>query len=288
MRRLGLLVVAAIVVTLSACGSGSGSTAAPHGRHAVELIAASADQAAGARSARMSGEITVTTKGETKTLPLDGAVDFGTGAFTFTYDLSQLGLPGAASTKIQARMVDGALYLNLGDLSGGADRGLSALTGGKTWVKMDLGSLGLGAPGSSGGLSEANPSGLLDLLRGVGAVKTIGTETLRGVETTHYRATIDPARALARTPAALRGRVQRGLGAIGGTIPVDVWIDGDGRARKIETDVDAKAATVATSIEYYDFGTDVSVTAPPASDTFDFSDMLGGLRQLTGAGTAAT
>lgn len=286
MRRLALVVFAVLVVTLSACGSGSGSASA--GRTAVALIASSADKATNAKSARMSGEVTVQAKGETKTLPLDGAVDFGSGAFEFTYDLSHLGLPGAASTKIQARMVDGAMYMNLGGLDGAAGKGLSSMTGGKSWLKLDLSSLGLGASGSSGGLSDANPGGTLELLRGVGDVKTIGTETLRGVSTTHYRATIDPRRALDKTPAALRGRVQQDLGAINGTIPVDVWIDGDGQARKIATDVDAKTGTISTSIEYYDFGTDVSVQAPPAADTFDFSDMFGGLRQLSGAGTAAT
>ncbi len=252
------------------------------------MIASSADKAAAAKSARISGEVTVRANGETRTLPLDGAVDFGSGAFEFTYDLSRLGLPGATSAKIQARMVDGAMYMNLGGLAGGAGKGLSSMTGGKAWIKLDLGALGLDQSGSSGGLSDANPGGTLELLRGVGDVTTVGTETLRGVSTTHYRATVDPAKAIDEAPAALRGRVQQGLGAISGPIPVDVWIDGDGQARKISTSVDAKSASVATSIEYYDFGTGVSVPPPPASDTFDFSDMLGGLRRLSGAGTAAT
>jgi hypothetical protein len=290
MRRLSLVVLAAVVVTLSACGSGSGSgtATAPTGRSAVQLIASSADKAADAKSARISGQVTVQAKGQTKTLPLDGAVDFGSGAFAFTYDLSQLGLPGAASAKIQARMVDGVMYMNLGGLAGGAGKGLSAMTGGKTWIKLDLGSLGLSGAGTSGGLSDANPSGTLDMLRGAGDVTTVGTETLRGVSTTHYRATIDPAKAIAEAPAAARGRVQQGMKAINGPIPVDVWIDADGQARKITTSVDAQSASIATSIEYYDFGTDVAVQAPPASDTFDFSNMLGGLRRLSGAGTAAT
>jgi hypothetical protein len=289
MRRLGLVVLGSIVLTLSACGSGSGSgtATAPTGRGAVELIASSADKAADAKTARISGEVTVTAKGETKTLPLDGAVDFGTGAFRFTYDLSHLGLPGATSAKIEARMIDGAMYMNLGGFEGAAGQGLSSMTGGKSWIKLDLSSLGLGAAGSSGGLSDANPSGTLDLLRGVGDVTTVGTETLRGVSTTHYRATVDPQKAVDEAPDALRGQVGKGLGAISGTIPVDVWIDGDGQARKITISVDAKTASVATSMEYYDFGTDVSVQAPPASDTYDFSDMLGRLRQLSGGPTPA-
>ncbi len=134
MRRLVPIAIAALALTLSACGSG-GSTAAPTatGLGATKLIAASADKTAATKTARMSGEVTIEVGGARRTLPLDGALDFGSGAFEFTYDMSQLGLPGAGGgAKIQARMVDGAMYMKLGDLGGGA---LSALTGDRSWVE---------------------------------------------------------------------------------------------------------------------------------------------------------
>jgi hypothetical protein len=67
-----------------------------------------------------------------------------------------------------------------------------------------------------------------------------------------------------------------------------VWIDGDGQARKVTTEIDATMGTVTSSIEYYDFGAAVSVQAPPASDTLDFSDLLGGLGTIPDVATAAT
>ena len=167
-------------------------------------------------------------------------MDFGSGAFEFSYDMSQLGLPGGGNAKIEARMVDGVMYVNLGDLAGG--HGLSTLTGGKRWMKVDLASMGFGGAGAGGGLGDANPGGTLDALRGAGDVEKVGTETLRGVETTHYRATIDPQKALDRAPAALRDKVKAGLDALGGPVPVDVWIDGDGQARKIAMNLDAGRA----------------------------------------------
>jgi hypothetical protein len=281
MRRLGLVAIAAIV-TLSACGGGSATSVAPTatGHSAAKLIASSVDTTADAKTARMSGEVTVTVGSETKTLPLDGALNFDTGSFEFGYDLSQLGIPGAGDTKIQARMVDGVMYLNLGDIGGGSDQGLSAMTGGKSWMKLDLGALGQGSSGAGGGLGDADPGGTLDALRGVGDVERVGTETLRGVETTHYTATIDPQKALDETPAELRDKVQKGLDELGGPVPVDVWIDGDGQTRKIAMDVDAKAGRVSTNIEYYDFGTDVDVSAPPADDVFDLRDLFGGLGKM--------
>jgi hypothetical protein len=288
MRRPGLVVIAA-VVTLSACGGGSGSgTAAPTatGLGAAKLIASSAETTASAKTARMSGEITVTLGGETTSLPLDGALDFGSGAFEFGYDVSKLGIPGAGDAKIQARMVDGVMYVNLGDLSGDSGRSLSSVTGGKSWMKLDLGAFGQGSTGAGGGLGDANPGGTLDALRGAGDVQRVGTETLRGVETTHYTATIDPQKALDKTPAELRDKVQKGLDGLGAPVPVDVWIDGDGQTRKIAMDVDTASGAVSTKIEYYDFGTAVDVSAPPADDVFDLQDLFGGFGKLLGGAGA--
>ena len=277
MRRLVPAVIAALAFTLSACGSGSGSTSIG----ATKLIATSADKAAAAKTARMSGEITIEVKGEKKTLPLDGALDFETGAFQFSYDMSGLGVPGMGNAKIDARMVDGVMYMNLGALGG------TSMTHGKSWVKIDLASLGLGKGSSGGGLGDANPGGSLDALRGAGDVQTVGTETVRGVETTHYRATIDPQKAIDQAPERLRAQVRKGLEGNGASIPVDVWIDGDGQDRKISMEMTStKAGTVAMTMEYYDFGVAVNVNAPPADDVYDFSQLFGGMRNLGGLGTS--
>jgi hypothetical protein len=286
MRRLvPVAVIAALALTLSACGSGSSSSgsAAPDatGLGATKLIASSADKAAAAKTARMSGEVTVDVAGKSTTLPLDGVLDFESGAFDFKYDFSQMGIPGAGDAKIEARVVDGIMYMNLGAL-GGKD-GLSSMTGGKTWMKLDLTAFGAGA-GSAGGLGDANPGGALDSLRGAGAVEKVGTDTLRGVETTHYRATVDPKKALAEAPAELQEKAKAGLDKLKGPFPVDVWIDGDGQTRKISMDIDTgTGGKVATTLEYYDFGVDVDVSAPPADEVFDFSRMLDGFKNL-GAG----
>lgn len=289
MRRLGFIVAAAALLTLSACGGGSGASSGPTatGLGAVKLIAGSADKAAAAKTARMSGEVTIEARGQRRTLPLDGALDFGSGAFEFTYGMSQLGIPGAGHAELAARVVDGVMYVNLGDLAGGSGKGLSTLTGAKTWMQVDLTSLGVGSSGAGGGLTDANPGGTLDSLRGAGDVSRLGTETLRGVETTHYKATIDPQKALEKTPADLRDKVQKGLDALGGSIPAEVWIDGDGQTRKIAMNLDTDSGTVSTNIEYYDFGADVDVSAPPADDVFDLSQMLGGFKRLAGTGSPA-
>ena len=163
-------------------------------------------------------------------------------------------------------MVDGVMYVSFGDLAGEAGGALSSLLDGKQWVKLDLASLGMGADSAiGGGLAQADPGGALDLLRDIADVQTIGPETVRGVPTTHYRGTTHTA-----------------------AVPVDVWVDGDGQARKIAATVDHVGVKAAIEIEYYDFGVKVDVNAPPADDVLDFSDLFGDVpRPTTRATTPA-
>lgn len=71
-----------------------------------------------------------------------------------------------------------------------------------------------------------------------GEIETVGTETFRGVETTHYRATIDPTDYEKLAPAGKQEELssladqlvsQSGIGAM----PLDVWVDGSGLVRKL-------------------------------------------------------
>jgi len=228
------------------------------GARAATLISESVDKTAERQNARISGQVTIEVDGETKTLPLEGALDFRSGAFEFAYDLSRLGVP-SADTTIRARMVDGVMYVSFGDVAGSAGRALSSILDGKEWLALDLGSLGMGADNATGGgLAQADPGGVLDLLREIGEVTTIGNETLRGVPTTHYRGMIDAV-----------------------SVPVDVWVDGEGRARKISATVDRAGIKVATEIEYYDFGTELDVSAPSADEVLDFSEFFGNVPRTT-------
>ena len=85
---------------------------------------------------------------------------------------------------------------------------------------------------ASGAAATQNPAQALDLLRSIGSVETVGTETVDGASTTHYRATID----LTKACAANLGTDEQGLlnhliaNGAPTSIPVDVWI-GDDEAR---------------------------------------------------------
>ena len=60
----------------------------------------------------------------------------------------------------------------------------------------------------------------------------MGKEDVRGVETTHYKGTIDLEEAVANAPAEQREQLERLLEQSSVTdLPAEAWIDGDGYLR---------------------------------------------------------
>lgn len=162
---------------------------------------------------------------------------------------------------------------------------LQALTGQAGWLTLtqaDVASAG----GSLGlGVGALDPSQLLETLRGVaGTIEQVGTDRVRGVSTTHVRATVEIGKALARMPAAQRALLKDQLGRLDTPrrgLPVEVWIDGEGLVRRISMALDdvsqaAGAGGKATMrIDFFDYGEPVDIVVPDASDTTPFGDVLG-------------
>jgi hypothetical protein len=130
----------------------------------------------------------------------------------------------------------------------------------------------------------------------------VGKETVRGAATTHYHGSLDLGKALSTLGNGQGGGLfgsagGQALPGLAASVPVDAWIDGGGRVRKLETRLDlmpfmrallgafsglgqsgqpgqAKAtvpslapnakAEVSLSFELYDFGAKVDVAPPPA------------------------
>ena len=73
---------------------------------------------------------------------------------------------------------------------------------GKTWMSLDLQKAGKAAGIDFSSLSAQTPGQTLEQLKASGDVTKVGTETLDGVETTHYTATLDPGQDPERRAAA--------------------------------------------------------------------------------------
>lgn len=183
--------------------------------------------------------------------------------------------------------------------------GLAAAVG-KEWVRMDLGALGesVGVEGL-GELVQAqsnDPSATLQYLRGAGdAVKTVGKESIRGARTTWYETEVDIVKAAAEAPDQLRETFLQAKEVFGlERIPTDVWIDTEGRVRRLKQTIDYSGAaksgrfpagslpkSMEITVEFYEFGAPVSVELPPPGEVADLADILERARKGEGSGTAS-
>ena len=128
-----------------------------------------------------------------------------------------------------------------------------------------------------------DPRKLVEILRAAsGDVETVGTEELRGVTTTHYRATVDLAEYEKLVPRAEREELESLLDkAVDEStvedLPVDVWLDESGLVRKVTMSVTAEQegttepVTGAIAFELWDYGEDVEIELPPEDEVVDAS-----------------
>jgi hypothetical protein len=148
----------------------------------------------------------------------------------------------------------------------------------KPWVKLELpmelaGGSGLG-PGFGPGPGDGpgDPTEALRYLQEASSkAEVVGEEQVRGVASTRYAVTFDAAKHAAQVPTELRGLVKEA--GLAFPRPADVWIDRQGRLRKIHYAVTMRVSgegasvpvTTETTLELYDFGVEVHVVPPPAS-----------------------
>jgi hypothetical protein len=166
----------------------------------------------------------------------------------------------------------------------------------KPWIKLNL-----EEAGRTQGLDFSSflqlgqggdPTQTLGYLKGAGDVKKVGSEKVRGVQTTHYRATIDLRKVANQAPASSRARVRasiRRLIQLTGekTIPTQVWIDGKGLVRRLAYTerlvIQGRRTKVSLKMDFYEFGTRVIANPPPASDVTDLSQIVAGRQGGGGA-----
>ena len=110
------------------------------------------------------------------------------------------------------------------------------------------------------------------LLKAAGQATTVGSQTIRGVSTTHYHVLVDLGRYATVVPAQLRAAAQDEaalLKRISGqqTLPIDVWVDGHNLVRKYQMQIplcyQGERASESLSAELYRYGTKPSPCRRP-------------------------
>jgi hypothetical protein len=195
-----------------------------------------------------------------------------------TMDLS--GVPGFSSLpggggngQVQMTMLYPDIYMHMPFLAG-------QLPAGKTWMKLDITKAAAAAGVSSSSFSslgQNDPTQFLEYLRGsAGGVVSLGSETVEGVPTTHYHGELELSHILANTPSSEQAAAKSALERLGsgGAFPVEVWIDAQGRVRRIEMSFGGAGTAAAglsanITIAFKSYGPVPPVTPPPAGEVFD-------------------
>ena len=281
---LALGAVAAVAVAVSGCGATSSVT----GGDALARAAANTNGTGGARvamtitlsSSALPRDIHMTANGVVNEAARKGRIDL---------DLSDLanasGVGGLDPSQLKGtEILNGTVvYMRLPLFDG-------KLPGDKKWVKIDIAKAGKTIGVNLGPVSPTgqDPSQQIGYLRTVSDAKKVGTDTIRGVTTTHYHgvAKLDryPDLLPAAQRASARASVQRLIKVIGtDSMPIDAWVDSGNRIRRVaitlNTKVPQSSQTLKTAVQedLYDFGTKADTTPPPANQVFD----------ITGATTSA-
>jgi hypothetical protein len=154
---------------------------------------------------------------------------------------------------------------------------LQSATGGKPWAKTTTGSGSLGM-----GVQQPDPGAMLDSLRGLSdSLEHKGRVSVRGVETTHYRAKVDLEQAMAQAPADQRAQAEAALKLFGGLedLPVDLYIDDADRVRRMEMeygfDLFGQKLTMELKLELFDFGAPVTFELPAKHEVAELPSGLG-------------
>ena len=164
----------------------------------------------------------------------------------------------------------------------------SQLPAGKEWLSYDLAKtgqqLGIGDPTR---FNQGDPMQTVDNLRATSdRVEKVGSEDVRGVSTTHYRAKVELRRLPNIVPPDQRESARRSIARLielTGTdsYPLEVWIDRRHMVRRIFLSMTMKVAQTGRhmkmemTIEMFDFGRKAEPKPPRADKVYDVTKLAG-------------
>ena len=272
--RLLVVIVAAVAVLAAGCGTRQASAAA--------LSAAVANTAA--TSSRVAISTTMSSPGMTTTFTAAGEFDYAHGR-----GVLQMGA-GLVPGGVEIRYLPPQIYVRIaGDAAG------MPFPSGKSWIEIQLPSQADGSlPFLPPGDVNASPMDLLSALAAIASnVTDLGSDTIRGVAVTHYRVTVDLAKAEAHLQPQARAEFHAFASSLNATtLPVDVWADGQASVRRLAVSLPMPGGSgmpaglrLSETVDFYDFGVPVEVSAPPASEVMSASDFS---QSMSSSGSASS
>lgn len=210
----------------------------------------------GPLSGSMSGSVQSRTQPSLQTAATIGSMSF-----------SHLTLPGS----LQEVTTSSMLYLKVGVLQ--------AMLG-KPWASIPLSQLqnntGIDLSQILQEAQDNNPIVDGQMLSSSKNLRSVGTQTIGGVTTTHYTGSFSASAGLAKLPSGLRDIEQAKEDLLGvKSLSFDAWIDAQHRIRKLVITQHDRLLTLTATMQVTNFNQPVDVSVPPASQVkgISFSDL---------------
>lgn len=269
MRRPAALTALCITTAALAAGCGGG------GALSLDPVASAADKTVNAGAAKVTLTMTFTGQGQTITMPGSGVADLKTGDADITIDVSKLTAQAgnqATGSQMEEISKGGIVYLKIP---------FKGLPHGKQWVKIDPQqvekAMGLGSLAQQ---ANDSPGNLVGVLKNAVDEQKLGQETVDGVQTTHYKTTIDTAKLVQAGAAKAQPWMKSMLKDTPKSMNFDVWVDSSSLIRRMTFDMGYGKASGSMTMDFSDFGTPIDVQAPPPDQVVDAVTLL---KQLNGA-----
>jgi hypothetical protein len=242
-----------------------------------------------ARSARVSYSATFDVAAAPEPGPIsmtgEGQFDYASRRGRMIFDLTEVLRPSGEVPEgvgeVEMIFAESVLYMKMPFLT-------RLLPDPKPWIKVDLEAAREGEAnvGQLAQLGQSDPTHILELLGGATrSVDDLGTESVRGTKTTHYRTVLDLVRAARDASGAAQPSVYGLMQRTGAReLPADVWIDRKGRMRKMSYRVEltppagtaappSDPDTMSVAMELYEFGIEVRAAPPPDGDVVDLVEL---------------
>ena len=296
MIRKLTLALAAPLLLVTACaeeGDGEGAVEVKTGDAAVSALRAAPDAVAEAGTAQLELVMDMAMQGQSFEITATGAIDAAAERMRMVMDMDALFDQLAESSGEEVPAGLGGAFEVVADGDTIYMRApMFEMMGVEGWLSVTPEDLGTSAEGLGFGAGAYDFTQTLESLRGVGEEpEVVGQEEVRGVETTHYRASMNLAQALEEAPADQREQLEAAfeqMGGAGGALdidfPVDVWIDEDDLPRRMRMEMGSLFAaaglgdaTMTMTMEFFDYGEPVDIEVPSADEVTPMKDAFGDL-----------
>jgi hypothetical protein len=302
MRRLGVSLTAAAVLTgITGCqggsdkaGGGAGGGQQPMAAQApAKVLTAAFKKTKAAKSAKIHMTMSPPTGTDSGgDMEMTGVLGWQPTVMDVTMTGSALAKNPESPQKLRMVWVDNVMYMDMGAKAAKDMQG-------KRWMKLDLVKIAKKSGNEqamrqmTGGMENANqdPAQQLAVLLDSPKLKHVGSATVDGVPTEHYKGTVTVEEMMANNKSldvlSKKDREQflanmKKAGITG--YDTEVWVNEDRYPVKMDIGMDSAQGVTKISTTYSDYGAKATVKAPPASETFDLFEMMQGL-QGSGAGS---